>query len=171
MHRHARRQLEPGAAQNVGEVEVARPISVVFGWVFLRGRVTVFRAGLGISLITLFITVIAGVAMHWADKSNFGSPGEGLWWAVQTVTTVGYGDRLPNNTAGKLVAVVVMLTGIAFISVLTASIAAAFFEAARRRMASGGEGSLESRLDRIDERLAAIEASLPGQDGAPRPPD
>jgi voltage-gated potassium channel len=154
----------------VGKVEVARPIAAVFGWIFLRGRITVFRAGIGISLVTLAITILAGIAMHWADRSNFQSFGEGLWWAVQTVTTVGYGDRLPGNTAGKLVAVVVMLTGIAFISVLTASIAAGFFEAARRRMNAASEHSIDARLERIDERLASIEARLPRQSGGPAEP-
>jgi voltage-gated potassium channel len=168
--RSGRRQPEYDGTEAIGEAAVARPLSRVFGWVFLHGRVTVFRAAVGISVVTLAITLVSAALMRLADESNFNSFGEGLWWAVQTVTTVGYGDRLPGNTAGKAVAVVVMLTGIAFISVLTAAIAAGFLEAARRRLAASSEHSMEARLDRIDERLAAIEARLPRQDAGPGGP-
>ena len=168
VHRPGRKPHEPDGTEMVGQAAVARPLAAVLGWVFMRGRITVFRAGLGISIVTFAITIVSGVAMHWADKANFPTVGNGLWWAVQTVTTVGYGDLLPGNTAGKLVAVVVMLAGIAFISVLTASIAAGFFEAARRRIAASSEGPLAARLDRIDERLTAIEARLPRHEGGAR---
>ena len=55
------------------------------------------------------ITVGAGLLMTLVDGENFPSIGSGLWWAVQTVTTVGYGDDVPTSLAGRLVAVLVML--------------------------------------------------------------
>ena len=59
------------------------------------------------------ITVGAGLLMALVDGENFPSIGSGLWWAAQTVTTVGYGDNVPTNLAGRLVAVLVMLLGVA----------------------------------------------------------
>ena len=72
------------------------------------------------------ITVGAGLLMTVVDRENFPSIGSGLWWAVQTVTTVGYGDDVPTNLTGRLVAVLVMLLGIAFLTVITASITSTF---------------------------------------------
>jgi voltage-gated potassium channel len=56
---------------------------------------------------------------------------EGIWWAVVTVTTVGYGDAVPHSVEGQIVAMVVMLVGIGFLSVLTASIACVFVKTDR----------------------------------------
>ena len=68
------------------------------------------------------------------SKRTSTTSGWGLWWAVQTVTTVGYGDTVPQTLAGRALATLVMLTGIGFISVVTAAITAAFIESARRRL-------------------------------------
>ena len=61
------------------------------------------------------MTVGAGLLVTVVDRESFPSIGSGLWWAVQTVTTVGYGDNIPMNLAGRLVAVLVMLFGIGFL--------------------------------------------------------
>jgi voltage-gated potassium channel len=76
------------------------------------------------------------------------------------VTTVGYGDAVPTSTGGRLVAVLVMVLGIGFLTVVTAAITSTFVEAARERMQVGGSKPLEAKLDRIDARLDAIETKL-----------
>jgi voltage-gated potassium channel len=73
--------------------------------------------------------------------------------AVTTITTVGYGDRFPMSPAGRRVAVVLMVSGIALFGVITASIAAYFVE-------QKAEQDLAGRLDRVLERLDTIEAKL-----------
>src|SRR5215208_6311826 len=78
------------------------------------------------------ITVGAGLVMTLVDGENFPSIGSGLWWAVQTVTTVGYGDDVPTSLTGRLVAVLVMLLGVAFLTVITASITSTFVSRLRR---------------------------------------
>ena len=50
--------------------------------------------------------------MRVTDAREFPNIGDGLWWAVQTVTTVGYGDRVPTSPGGRLIAALVMLVGI-----------------------------------------------------------
>lgn len=78
---------------------------------------------------------------------------DGLWWAVVTLTTVGYGDLFPVTPVGRLLAIVLMIGGIGFVAVLTASVAAYFVEDDGREVLA--------TLQRVEERLAAIEANLP----------
>lgn len=61
-----------------------------------------------------------------AQNSNIKSFGDGLWWAITTVTTVGYGDRFPTTSIGRVLAVCLMLVGISLMGVITASVAAWF---------------------------------------------
>src|SRR6478672_11967174 len=83
------------------------------------------------------ITVAAGLLMSVIDHKGFPSIGSGLWWAVQTVTTVGYGDRVPETVPGQVLAAVVMLLGIGFVTVITASITGAFVSRTRKEQARG----------------------------------
>jgi voltage-gated potassium channel len=85
--------------------------------------------------------------------ANIASYPDALWWAVTTITTVGYGDRFPMSSAGRAVAVVLMIAGIAMFGVITATIAAYFVE-------QQAEEDVASRLDQIMERLDRIEAGL-----------
>lgn len=113
-----------------------------------------------IATVTITITVAAGLLMTWADHKHFPSIGSGLWWAVQTVTTVGYGDHVPETTAGQIVAAVVMLLGIGFLTVITASITGAFVTRTRMGEQVVGDSSLSTELlHQIIDRLDRIEAA------------
>lgn len=116
------------------------------------------RRGLSwVLLIVLALNLVAAALVLTFERdlptSNIHSYPDALWWAVTTITTVGYGDRFPMSPAGRGVAVVLMVSGIAVFGVITASIAAYFVE-------QKGEQDLASRLDRVLERLDAIEAKL-----------
>ena len=118
-------------------------------------------AGVVIAVVSTSITVGAGILMTVADHDNFPSIGSGLWWAVQTVTTVGYGDHVPATVAGKLVAALVMLVGIGFLTVITAAITSTFVSRSRREQASTSVTTpTEEQLKQIAERLERIEAAL-----------
>jgi len=95
---------------------------------------TARRAGVAIGLTTVAVTLAGAVLVWLLDRDEFASLGVSLWWAVQTVTTVGYGDVTPRDTTGRLIGAVVMLAGIGFVTVVTATITAAFVESARRRI-------------------------------------
>ena len=125
-----------------------------------RKPLTAARAARIIAFVTVSLTVVSGVVIHFLDRANFPNIGGGMWWAVQTVTTVGYGDAVPTSTGGRLVATLVMVLGIGFLTVVTAAITSTFVEAARSRMQAGAGEPLEAKLDRIDARLDAIEAKL-----------
>ncbi len=97
--------------------------------------------------------------MTVADPHNFPSIGRGLWFSVQTVTTVGYGDVVPTTVAGRLVASLVMLLGIGFVTVITASITGTFVLRSRGEQAPDG-ATVEQQLREVNERLERIEAAL-----------
>jgi voltage-gated potassium channel len=121
-------------------------------------------AAMVIAGVSTVMTLGAGLLMTVVDRENFPSLGAGLWWAVQTVTTVGYGDHVPENVAGRALAAIVMLVGIGFITIITASITGAFVERSRREGETSGGAASAEQLRQIDERLARIEAALSERD-------
>jgi voltage-gated potassium channel len=125
-----------------------------------RKPLTARRAARIIASVTLSLTIIGGVLMHFSEKKNFPNIGDGLWWAIQTVTTVGYGDRVPTSTAGRIVAALVMLGGIGFLTVITAAITSTFIESARWRIQGTTTDAMSAKLDHIGARLDVIEAGL-----------
>jgi voltage-gated potassium channel len=82
-----------------------------------------------------------------------------MWWSVQTVTTVGYGDITPQTTAGRAIAALLMVSAIAFISVFTASISAGFVNRMQARRGRASEEQVLAALERIERRLDALEES------------
>jgi voltage-gated potassium channel len=89
-----------------------------------------FAITVKVAISALFISYIAAIQITISERgvegSNIKSFNDGLWWAVTTVTTVGYGDRFPTTTEGRLLAVLLMITGISLVGVITASVAAWF---------------------------------------------
>jgi voltage-gated potassium channel len=117
-------------------------------------------AGLVIASATTAVTLAAAILMTVVDRDSFPTVGSALWWAVQTVTTVGYGDDVPTTVAGQLLAALVMLFGIGFLTVITAAITSTFVSRARaERGNTPGETSTE-QFREIQERLDRIEAAL-----------
>jgi len=125
-----------------------------------RKPLTAPRAARIIASVTVCLTVIGGVLMHFTDKKTFPNIGDGMWWAIQTVTTVGYGDIVPKSTAARLIAAVVMLAGISLLAVITAAIASEFVESTRRRIDGTSTDAVSTKLDQIGARLEVIEAGL-----------
>lgn len=85
---------------------------------------------LKIAIIAFFLTYMAAVQITVVERAqesgNIKTFGDGLWWAITTVTTVGYGDRFPVTTEGRILAFGLMIVGISLIGVITATIAAWF---------------------------------------------
>ena len=122
-------------------------------------------AAIVIASATTAITIGSAILMTIVDGKDFPSVGSGLWWAVQTVTTVGYGDHVPVNVPGRLVAAFVMLVGIGFLTVITAAITSTFVSRAKgEQVSSDLEVATAQQLreveSRLDSRLARIEAAV-----------
>lgn len=111
----------------------------------------VFRV---VALVTLFIVVVAGAAQATFDANEFDSVWDGVWWAVVTVTTVGYGDLYPKDVEGRIIAIFVMMLGIGFLSVLTATVASQFVKT------DTGSDEVLDTLRRIEAEVAELKARL-----------
>jgi voltage-gated potassium channel Kch len=109
-----------------------------------------------IAAATLAIGIAGGLLITVLDPDDFNDVGLGLWWSMQTITTVGYGDTVPTSTEGRILGVFVMVTGIALTAVVTAAITAVFIESARSKRG----GSERALMKQLDERLARIERLL-----------
>jgi voltage-gated potassium channel len=85
---------------------------------------------LKVFLASILLAYIGAVQITISERgvegSNIKNFGDGLWWAITTVTTVGYGDRFPVTSTGRVLAVCLMLVGISLMGVITASVAAWF---------------------------------------------
>jgi voltage-gated potassium channel len=119
-------------------------------------------------LIAAAATLILGawLVLLFEENSkggNIHSYPDALWWAVVTVTTVGYGDRYPVSEGGRVVAVILMLLGIGLIGVLTATVASVFVKEhtdANKEEYRRGHEDLGQQLSVISNRLADLERRL-----------
>lgn len=128
----------------------------------------------GYILLTTLLFVVGGGALFVLVEGRDLTLLDGIWWAVATLTTVGYGDVYPQTEWGRAIALVIILLGLGFMATLTANIAARFVEDDRQRQ-SQNEALLErldaiaARLDRLEQRLGAAEQAAAAQQGPESP--
>ena len=111
-----------------------------------RRLLRAFETGRIVPFLVLSITLLAvgsGVLMWLVDRKDFPTLGLALWWATSTVTTVGYGDVVPVEPAGRFVATGLMIVGYASLSLLTGIVASLLVQ--RRLSAGRGLGACPSR--------------------------
>jgi uncharacterized membrane protein len=125
----------------------------------LGDPITARKAARTIIVGTIVVTVGCGLLIRFFDKADYPTLGTAMWWAIQTVTTVGYGDNVPTTTNGRIIASILMVVGITLLAVLTATVTAALVESARARHRLGEQDHL-SKLDEISARLDRIESRL-----------
>ena len=103
-------------------------------------------AAILIVAVWLVAVVIFGIVEHLIDDQTFPTVWLGMWWALETVTTVGYGDVVPHSSAGRAIASLLLLGGLALISVVTAVITSGFVARAQRETRSGAEAELLAEI-------------------------
>lgn len=113
------------------------------------------------AILTLTAIVVGGAAEYAVSTGEFTSLWDGVWWAVVTVTTVGYGDLYPKSIEGRLIGMVLMFVGIGFLSLLTAAVASRFV----RQDTEGELVEVMDALRRIEVELADVKSRL--GDGSP----
>lgn len=119
----------------------------------------------GLAATFFGLAMLGAIVIRVADEHNFPSLGLAFWWALQTVTTVGYGDVVPTTTAGKVVGSVEMMLGISLISLLTATVTSTVIQRGEKGAKEEDRAQLErttqmilAAIAQIDERLGRLEA-------------
>ena len=124
-------------------------------WVVIGGMAVVFAGAGGV------------LAFESGAGGGLDDYGTALWWAMATVTTVGYGDSVPVTPEGRGVAVLLMLVGIAFFTWVTANIAAFLVEFGGGEVQGVTTHDLMAKLEEMESEIKALRAERPGADGAP----
>ena len=134
---------------------------------FTREPLSVRNAAGVIVVATAAVVVGAGVLISLLDREEYPDVWIGMWWALQTVTTVGYGDVAPSHSSGRLVGAAVMLEGTAFVAIVTAVITSTFVgratresEAARAQDELTDRELLDRRFDELERKLDAIASAV-----------
>jgi len=134
---------------------------------FLREPPSIRIAASVIVTATTLVVVGGGGLIRVFDHREYANVWVGMWWALQTVTTVGYGDVTPKDVAGRLIGALVMLEGIAFLAIITAAITSTFVARAESERARAEdadeetqEARVEARFDDLAERLDRLESMV-----------
>jgi voltage-gated potassium channel len=113
------------------------------------------------------ISVVTGAVARLIDRRDFHSLGDGIWWSIVTLGTVGYGDIVPHTAWGRVLGSIVIVCGVTFIAFLTATVTSLFVAVDQKEALAQIRGRDEASdkdtrtvLRGVDERLAAIEAKL-----------
>ena len=102
--------------------------------------------GLRYGALIAVITVLAGGAAFAAAEGSEVTTWDGVWWAMTTITTVGYGDISPTTDTGRVIAIIVMLVGIGFLSILIGSVSERFLAAGLKEEVAEAEAEVEEDL-------------------------
>jgi voltage-gated potassium channel len=127
---------------------------------FQRNPLSVRNAMAVIVAATLVSVLVGGALMTLFDPEEFPNLGTGLWWALQTVTTVGYGDVTPENPAGRLVGALFLLEAISFVTIVTAVITSSFVERARQARITDSETAEAAGIEKLAAQLSEVTARL-----------
>lgn len=130
----------------------------------LRGRALVYVVG-GVGLLGFTAAVAVLDAERSEADANIHTFGDAAWWALTTITTVGYGDHYPITTGGRIAGVGLMIGGIALLGVVTAALASWFVEHVARHERS--EADLREQVVALAEEVRALRAEL----ARPKPSD
>lgn len=150
------------AANSIG-MPKADPRATAEGWLEGRQQKKGLRpryAAYVIIVLWFAAVIIWGVFEHLVDDQTFPTVWLGMWWALQTVTTVGYGDVVPQNDLGRVFASGLMLGGLAFLSVVTATITSSFVARRQAELQDTADDPVMERVGALHDRLERIEAEL-----------
>jgi voltage-gated potassium channel len=133
-----------------------------------RRRLTWMQALLLVGSVTTSVVLLGGVLVHWTDPDRFPDVGTGWWWAITTVTTVGYGDHVPVSVGGRVLGAALMLVGIACFAFLTAVAASAIVVGevgAEEQLIEREESTILAEIRQLNARLGRLEELLDHRDG------
>ena len=127
---------------------------VLSEFVLRRRAQSTFLAALLISILLIVISASAVLQFETAPEANIRTPEDALWWAIVTITTVGYGDKFPLSAEGRLIATLLMTAGVGLFGTFSGFVAAWFLEASEIKSAElYAIEKLEQEVRTLRERL------------------
>ena len=111
-------------------------------------------------LMTTGLALIAGFVATLVDREAFPTFGTGVWWAIVTLGTVGYGDVVPHTAWGRVVGGAVIVVGVTFLSFLIAIVTSLFVSSEQEEKAESERARRTAELDSVVETLGRIERRL-----------
>jgi voltage-gated potassium channel len=162
----------PAGLQSLRAVRLLRLLRLARVQQLMRGLFSM--TGLRFAAFLALLTVIAGgAAFEAAERSKQSVTfADGLWWAMETITTVGYGDLTPKTTLGRIVGTIVMTVGIGFIVLLTGAVAERFLRAEvveAEEATQLAASDIATELVRVRMQLERIEAAMAAQGASSSP--
>lgn len=100
------------------------------------------------------------IAIRFLDEKSFPTFGSAFWWALQTVTTVGYGDVVPTGATGKVIGSIEMVLGVSFISFLTAGVTSAVVQRVQDRRHEEDIARREEEVARLTQALSELRTAI-----------
>jgi voltage-gated potassium channel len=132
-----------------------------------KGAVASRRVFPYLAATTATLAVVVGFAATIVDRKDFPTFGDGVWWAIVTLGTVGYGDIVPTTAWGRVLGGFVIVVGVTFISFLTATVTSYFVtveqeaeQTKEREFRAASDAETREALGRLEARLATIETML-----------
>jgi voltage-gated potassium channel Kch len=127
--------------------------------VLLRRRLTLAQAFGLVAGVTAAAVLLGGWLIATLEPERFEHVGEGLWWAITTITTVGYGDLVPSTAAGRILGVGLMLLGFASLAFVTATMASIIVGEVKteEQLLEREETEILALLGELNDRLARLE--------------
>jgi voltage-gated potassium channel len=123
-----------------------------------------------LALVTLALGLLGGFLVTLVDKRDFPTFGDGVWWAIVTLGTVGYGDIVPHTAWGRVIGSLMIVFGVTFIAFLTATVTSEFVSTGEeesrereRRREEASQAELRELLRALKAQLDTIEAKLDGR--------
>lgn len=129
-----------------------------------RAQFTLLFAGLAALVLISTIGITVYLLERGDPDANIATPGDALWWGITTSSTVGYGDRFPVTTLGRIFAAVLMIAGVALIGVVSSFLASSFISPTKgeRDEVQNKEAGLRTEITALREEVRAIRGLLEG---------
>lgn len=131
-----------------------RAAKVLTSFILYRRAQSTFLAALLISLLLIVLSASAVLQFETSPEANIRTPEDALWWAVVTITTVGYGDRFPLSGEGRLIAAFLMTAGVGLFGTFSGFVATWFLEAPQ------GQPAEAHAIARLEEEIRQLREQL-----------
>ena len=112
----------------------------------------------GLAVTFVVLAFLGAIVIRLVDHHDFSTFGSAVWWALQTVTTVGYGDIVPTTATGQVVGGIVMVLGVSFIAFLTAGVTSTVINRAQKGAQEADRTHLEGEIQKILDALTETKA-------------